>query len=136
MKLVSFLLIGFTVLFSCSDKENSQQPLAGDYVGTFYRTRDNVKVLESAITLVFNNGEFSGGGANHQSPAVCRGTYSLGVNEVDFANQCFFTANFDWTLILSGKFTISETSEAIILSKEIDSQNGDFYELSKSVDLQ
>jgi hypothetical protein len=122
----------FVMLVSCADNENAPA-LAGEYTGTFYRTRDNVKVLESAITLKFDNGEFSGGGADHQAPAVCHGKYSQDGNAINFNNECFFTANFDWTLILSEKFVITETSETILLSKEIDSQNGDYYVLSKTL---
>lgn len=120
----------FVMLVSCVEKENGLT-LAGEYSGTFYRTRDNIKILESSITLNFDSGSFSGGGENNQAPAICRGKYSHNENEINFTNECFFTANFDWTLILSGKFSITETDESIILSKEIDAQNGDYYQLDK-----
>lgn len=133
MKSIFYLAI-LVLIVSCSDNENAPT-LSGDYSATFYRTRDNAKVLESPVTLAFDSGEFSGGGLDYQSPAVCHGKYSQAGIEVTFSNACFFTANFDWTLILSGKFVISETADEIILSKEIDSQNGDYYVLSKNPDL-
>jgi hypothetical protein len=132
MKPIFYLAI-IVFMISCSDDEKAPI-LAGDYSGTFYRTRDNTKILEAEVTIAFDQGKFSGAGADHQSPAICNGTYSIDGNEVNFNNLCFFTANFDWTLILSGKFAISETADAIILSKEIDAQNGDYYVLNKLVD--
>jgi hypothetical protein len=91
-----------------------------------------VKVLNSNVTLSFEGNKFSGSATNNQSPAICSGTFSTTENEIEFVNGCFFTANFDWTLILNGKFVISETLEGLIFSKEIDAQNGDYYVLKKT----
>jgi hypothetical protein len=128
-----FYFVIVVLMLSCSDDESTPS-LAGQYTGTFYRTRDNVRILESAVTLSFDEGKFSGGGADHHSPAICNGTYSMTENEINFNNRCFFTANFDWTLILSGTFVILKTDDTILFAKEIDSSNGDYYALTKVID--
>jgi hypothetical protein len=124
----SFLFV-LLVLFSC-DKEKSFK-LDGPYSGTFYRTRDGAKVLNSDVTLTVESNKFSGTSSNNNSPAICSGTFSTTEKEIDFLNGCMFTADFDGTLILNGKFKISEKAGEIVLSKEIDAQNGDFYVLKK-----
>ena len=116
----------FMFLASCTDNENTPT-LAGEYSATFYRTRDNIKVLQAPVTLSFKGGAFSGGGSDPQAPAVCHGKYSQTDDEINFFNECFFTANFDWTLILSGKFTINKKDDGLLLSKEISDGNGDYY---------
>ncbi len=48
-------------------------------------------------------------------------------NNVEFNNECVWTAEFDWTLILSGEFQITSTSTELILERKM----GDITDLYK-----
>jgi hypothetical protein len=124
IRAIIFIITVFTV--GCVDNDAGVS-LAGTYHGTFYRMQNNVRVLESTVTVTFDNGVFSGNSSDRNSPAICNGSYATAESEINFENKCMFTADFDWTLILSGKFAITKSDDAIILSKEKDAGNGDYY---------
>ncbi|HEY0652755.1 MAG TPA: hypothetical protein VGD65_06490 [Chryseosolibacter sp.] len=134
MKPIHLTFIALLLAFACAD-HNQRFEFNGTHTGSFYRTRDNVRVIEADVSLSFEDGKFSGvNKEGNNEPAICRGTYTLSGREIYFGNECMFTANFDWTLILAGKFTVTETDDTIILAKEIDARNGDYYVLNKRAD--
>ncbi len=132
MKAIYFQLVLALLLAACSDSEKPAT-FEGTYQGVFYRVRDNVKGESSNVTLNFSNGHYTGTSSITKYPALCEGTFAPAEEQVNFTNTCMWTAEFDWTLILDGTFKITHTDTELILSKEIDPQNGDYYVLKKDV---
>ena len=110
------------VVLGCNDDETSAVPpvLEGTYEGTF--ERDDMR---SDVTLTLENGEFSGSSNKDRFPAICNGTYTQQDGQATFADVCVWTADFDWTLILSGEWDVQTTTDALIMLNE----NGDKYTL-------
>lgn len=107
--LFSFLV----VLISCNKKnDNIELNINGNYVGTFERNGNN-----SEVNLTFNNGTFIGQSKLEKFPALCRGTYTSSGNKITFTNNCAWTAEFDWTLILSGDWNVNLTTKTLSMTK-------------------
>lgn len=116
------LIIGFVVvLFSCDTDQ--PQLLEGNYSGTFTRGNES-----STVELIFENGKFEGSSEITKFPAICNGTYQVSGNKIEFTNSCAWTAEFDWTLILSGSWTFQKTNNQLILTHS----NGDQYNLNSN----
>ena len=131
VKVVSiFCLIFVCCAISCSDK-TSEASLEGNYVGTFYRVSNNVQGNTSTVTLTLSNGRYDGTSTVSKYPAVCSGTYIETSEGVSFTNSCMWTAEFDWTLILNGQFKITRTDSELILVKEYNDANKDYYVLRR-----
>ena len=108
------LLLIFTVALFGSCNENAEpiilsQELEGTYSGTFQRfsgeTADEIALVE--LNLV--NGNWEGTSSKQKYPALCNGTYKIENQEITFSNACFWTAEFDWTLILSGTYKLEQS---------------------------
>ena len=97
------------VLLACKDDAPTFQLLPpGTYEGDYYRFSMTTPDPEVAhVHLSLKDGAFSGGSNIARYPAICNGKYWVSGLQVEFNNLCVWTADFDWTLILNGKFEIS-----------------------------
>jgi hypothetical protein len=119
--LVIFGILSFT--FACNnDDENSQPEINGEYIGVFERNGNT-----SNVELNFNNGIYSGESDTVKFPAICDGNYSVSSNLIMFQNECIWTAEFDWTLILSDEWNYTIENNILIMTKS----NGDKYTLTQ-----
>ncbi|MBX2963166.1 MAG: hypothetical protein KF687_11690 [Cyclobacteriaceae bacterium] len=87
----------------------------GVYTGTFLRDAvwlDNEPVAN--ITITFSSNKWSGTSDIIKYPALCNGSYSMQEDKVVFQNNCAWTAEFDWSLILSGEYEIKSISDSYI----------------------
>lgn len=91
-------------------------------MGIFVRNQQAAKV-----ELSFDNGTYQGYSERYKFPALCRGTYTVSGSKITFANDCPWTAEFDWTLILSGEWDFKLTGNILILT----SSGGDKYTLTR-----
>ena len=108
-------------IVSCNkDDNNIETNINGNYTGTFKRNNSI-----SNVQISLNNGIFRGQGDVEKFPTLCNGSYSISGNTITFENACPWTAEFDWTLILSGNWTYGIDNNKLILIKE----NGDKYTL-------
>ena len=105
-----------------NDDENPQSEINGEYVGIFERNGNT-----SNVELNINNGIYSGESDIVKFPAICNGNYSVSSNLIMFQNECIWTAEFDWTLILSDEWNYDLNGNTLILTKS----NGDKYTLTK-----
>ena len=55
-------------------------------------------------TLVFENGRYTCSGNPDRIPAGGSGTYSIDNGKITFVDENFWTADFDWNLILGGQY--------------------------------
>ena len=121
--------VSFLLLSTSGCKKSAPFPeLNGTYTGTFQREPGG-KI--SQVSLIFSAGEWNGTSEFSKYPALCSGTYEVtNKDKIEFTNACFWTADFDWTLILSREFDLRVKGNTI----EINKQNGnerDLYRLSK-----
>ena len=130
MKSTFYLLIFSAIFFSCSDNDSSGG-IDGTYSGTFYRITNGAKEQTSNVTLTFSNNQYSGTSSMVKYPALCSGTFTETPQAMTFANTCMWTAEFDWTLILNGEFKVIRKDDELILAKEYNADNGDYYILKK-----
>ncbi len=125
MKSRVLILILF-MTFACNDDDSQvasdEQITNGDYIGVFERNG-----VTSNVELNFNNGEFTGSSETEKFPAICSGEYSISDNQILFENECIWTAEFDWTLILSESWSYTFQDNVLIMIKS----NGDKYTLTQ-----
>ncbi len=118
--LISIGIILITI--ACNNDDNSQSHIDGDYIGIFERNGNFTNV-----ELTFMNGTWTGESEVVKFPALCNGTYSISENLVTFENSCSWTADFDWTLILSNEWNYNLNGNKLILTNN----NEDKYTLTK-----
>jgi len=105
--LISILFASF--LFACK-KSSGDNPneLLGRYKGTFNRTGMDT----AQISIYFkDDGRFDGAGGPLNYPSICGGHFQQNGNNLAADDTCIWTANFDWTLIFDGNYTITVTGE-------------------------
>lgn len=111
----------FLLGLSASCEEEPQKELMavepGVYKGQFIRTSPYAKYAPSNVTLEFTSNRFSGQSEKTNFPAICSGIYSVETTEINFENECFFTADFDWTLILNGTYQLKLTGSQLEMTR-------------------
>lgn len=119
-----------TVFISCEYNDitkNTEFPLS-TYKGQFVRSNPYAKYAPSNVTLTFTADRFSGESDMIKYPAICNGTYKIIGQEIEFANDCAWTAEFDWSYILKGKFKLKVDSTQLEMTKYSNGQT-DYYKL-------
>lgn len=120
MNKLLFLTLTFLICMSC---ENEKEEITieklpdGTYKGTFQRESASSEGATATITLTFTSNKWSGSGEREKYPALCRGTYSIKGDTIRFENECPWTAEFDWSLILSGKYLLKRKGDTFEFSK-------------------
>jgi hypothetical protein len=124
MKRSILIFIGLlSIAFACtSDYDEELINIEGNYIGTFERDGTS-----SNVSLSFMDGVYSGQSQLPKFPAICSGNYTNSSNSIEFLNLCFWTADFDWTLILKQNWSYTYDGEVLIMVKD----NGDKYTLTK-----
>lgn len=117
------ILILFILLaaFAC-EKENITNTTAkkltkGNYSGTFCRDDGYNEPVVASVNLSFSEDQWSGSGEFPKYPALCHGTYSIDGDNIVFTNECAWTAEFDWSLILSGNYGLKISGDSIEFSR-------------------
>jgi hypothetical protein len=127
----SFIILIALLLFACQYNDLSNPPLKpGTYKGTFFRTYKNTDEPNyevANVILTFTANQFSGVSDKVHYPAVCNGTYKISGYEINFTNACFFTADFDWSFILSGSYQIQSTGTLLTLQRTSGSTIDQYY---------
>ena len=128
MNKIVFLILPLLIFISCKKEEIRDKKLPdGTYEGTFQREPVWSNGDTANITLTFSSTHWSGSGEREKYPALCHGTYSIIGDTITFENECVWTAEFDWSLILSGKYHLTETGDAIEFSRDYRSATSDTY---------
>jgi hypothetical protein len=108
MRQISALLALVLVLTACkkekSNDNSSLNSFYGRYTGTFNRSGLDT----SHVDLYFKDDKsFEGSSDRTNYPAICDGKFQLNGTSLMADDTCSWTANFDWTLIFDGNYTIS-----------------------------
>jgi hypothetical protein len=83
------------------------------------------------VTLTFKEGRFTGNSSRIKCPAICRGTYEIVDDKIIFNDECFWTTEFNWGLILSGKYTYSSREGELVSLIREEGETSYVYTLSK-----
>lgn len=127
MRKIVFVL-GLLFLFSCEDKEQiDRKILDGDYSGTFQRELDWNESDIANITMTFSSNKWTGTSDILKYPALCTGTYSIVGDTIVFQDECIWTAEFDWSLILGGKYLLKQTENTLEFTRDYRSATADTY---------
>jgi hypothetical protein len=89
----------------------------GTYYGTFQRNLNTGEGEKANISITFAAGKWIGQSDMLNYPALCHGTYKISDDILIFENECAFTANFDWSLILSGEYNFTLIEDSLIIYK-------------------
>jgi hypothetical protein len=128
------LVSPLVLLLACEGREEEvfiNGSLSGTYTGTFLRTSPLIRYQPSEVTITFEGNRFSGSSSIPKYPAICRGTYSISQSTITFADECFWTADFDWNLILSGSFSITLSGDELVLERSYGEFDHDRYVLRR-----
>lgn len=138
MKTQFALLIAILFATACKKSDelpggNQEQWLSGRYMGTFYRTGgDTVNV-----SMLFTETNFSGSSDRAKYPAICNGIFSMEKNNdvyaVHFDDNCVWTADFDWSLILDGDYELVFNPDKSVTIVRHSFASSDYYHLWKVV---
>ena len=115
-KLIPITLILFLTYISC-EREPDRIPF-GTYVGTFQRQNAFGGGEISNVMITFSMYSWTGESDKSKYPALGDGSYSLYKDKVTFNNASVWTAEFDWSLILSGDYKIFINNDQIKISRE------------------
>jgi len=110
MRLIAFSLILAFILSACKKESggeitnNGVNELLGRYAGTFIRTGMDT----ATVDIYFRDDlHFEGSSDTPNYPAICSGTFTRNGNTLIVNDTCSWTANFDWTLIFDGNYSIT-----------------------------
>lgn len=118
--LLIVLVIGFS---GCEKSKNINTGIPeGTYFGTFQRVTVSGDAMVSNVTISIGEGKWSGQTDIEKYPALCRGSYEIKNDKVIFTNECAWTADFDWSLILSGEYDYSFIDSILTIIKNYDNQ--------------
>jgi hypothetical protein len=128
MNKITFLILTFLILIGCENEESIGEMIPdGTYKGTFQREIVWSSSDAANITLTFSSNQWSGFGEREKYPALCHGTYSINGDTIIFRNECFWTAEFDWSLMLAGKYVLKQSGNTVEFSRDYRSSTSDTY---------
>lgn len=114
MRNAFLLILTIVVLTACQKDENmSKEILDGTYTGSFQRIVYSENSESSEVTLTFTANRWNGTSTINKYPALCGGTYLIEGDSIIFGNDCYWTAEFDWSLILQGAYKISMINDQL-----------------------
>lgn len=111
--LISGVLFIVLVFLACNKEEVAIQE--GTFKGTFSVKYSHGKQTAST-TLELKDGRYSCAGNSNRIPAGGSGTYTIENNIIRFSEENFWTADFDWNLILGGDYLYSYDGKVLTLS--------------------
>lgn len=128
------LIVIVLVTNSCTsnDDEPSTPNLTGTYSGTFRVEYQNGETFSNPVEVSFmSENKYNSSGNDKYIPAGGSGTYEVNESIIDFKDINYWTANFDWNLILNGEYEYSLTSDQLTLSAHKNEMGLYTYKLNK-----
>lgn len=135
--LIIITVLATIITRGCNNKDTDQQNLLlvdGVYSGTFTLTTP-IGISSGDVTIEINGNRFAASGNSNRIPAGGSGTWSLDPDNhiIVFQDENFWTADFDWSLILSGNFIYTFDGNNLVLNRSVgDGSTTQKYELKKN----
>ena len=132
MRVISLVLTIFSIAifsFSC-DTDNDLDLEEGTYKGTFTANYSS-GAQTGQTTLKLKDGRFSCSGNSNRIPAGGSGTYSFDNGKITFNDENFWTADFDWNVVLSGRYKYVIDGEKLKMSDDESSVGLYIYDLER-----
>ena len=115
MKPITIIWIIVLIFSACKKEKAIPVNLKGTYTGKLYST--NTGIAETDAQLVIADKTYNAT-INTLFGANSRGSYVVNDKEITFTDSLVHTANFDWGLILGGKYTSTTKGDSLILVKK------------------
>jgi hypothetical protein len=126
---IVYIFTAFLVLIAgCEkDEETSNKIIAGNYEGTFQREWVWAESETVNVTFTFSSNEWSGSSEIYKYPALSYGTYSIIGDSIIFTSGGAWSTEFDWSLILSGKYALTVNDDRIEFTRDNRGATSDTY---------
>lgn len=125
-------IVSFAINSCSSDDEPSTPNLTGTYSGTFRVEYQNGESFSNPVEVSFmSENKYNSSGNDKYIPAGGSGTYEVNESIIEFKDINYWTANFDWNLILNGEYEYSLTGDQLTLSAHKNEMGLYIYELNK-----
>ena len=110
------MVIASSLLSGC--QPDNVTVVDGTYTGKF--TVSNATGIQTgSVTLVLKDGNYTSTGSANRIPAGGSGTFSIDKGNLTFNDRNFWTADFDWNLILSGQYSYTfDGARLVIFSRK------------------
>lgn len=109
------------------EKSHDDKIPDGIYTGTFQRQLAFGGGGIANVVFTFSSNTWSGQSDISKYPALCHGTYTIHNGKITFINECVWTAEFDWSLILGGEYTFNRTGNQLAFIRDDRGASRDTY---------
>ncbi|OGU75359.1 MAG: hypothetical protein A2V93_09845 [Ignavibacteria bacterium RBG_16_34_14] len=118
-RLINFLLIVILICFfySCAEEEIYSTFEDGVYEGTFTMVESNNTIHTGKVTFSFIHNKYICIPESQFLPPSGGGNFQISKNILTLEDKVAHTANFDWSLILNGKFNFTYDGKKLILKQ-------------------
>ncbi len=129
MKYLYVILVSLVIGFCGCEKAGISQKVIpdGTYTGTFQRKTISGEGLKANISITFSAGRWYGQSDMMNYPSLCRGIFKTELNKLIFENECAWTADFDWSLIVSGEYKYILAGDSLLISRDYGSHGVESY---------
>lgn len=100
--------------------ETMEVEIEGTYAGVFTAVYPTM-TRQGPVTVLFDSGHYVCSNASNYVPAGGQGTFEADSTAITFADPGFYTANFDWGLLLSGEYAYELTDSTLLFYRYCDS---------------
>ena len=107
------VLVGLCLAFVSCDKKDD---IEGVYTGVFtVKYAEDTSECKGETTLKLQDGKYSCTGNPNRVPAGGSGSYTISDGKITFFDENFWTADFDWNLILSGEYDYTFAGDNLMI---------------------
>ena len=135
----NFYLVITSVLLLLSSSCNSDDDttnnalLYGNYTGEFTVIYNDSTMYSNPVTVQFYTDDtYISSGNENFFPAGGSGSFSSNTEALEYYDENFWTANFDWNLILNGSYTYTKTQDSLVFSAYKNNLGNFTYKLIKT----
>lgn len=120
---LALVVIVAVVSFAACNKKDDKALEEGSYTGDF-KVSYGTTVHSGKTSLTIEGNRFSSTAGESRFPAGGSGVCNKKNDKIVFSDQNFWTADFDWGLILSGEYEYSFDGSNLHLKKEMKHDGG------------
>ena len=114
----------FILAFAGCKKETPESAFNGTFTGQFHYVLPGKSLADKISvpsTVSFSGGTYISLGNSDRVPAGGSGSFDVQKNNLmEFKDKNVWTANFDWALILNGKYSYEFKGDSLIMSRYIE----------------